>query len=240
MMIRAGARAGVALAMIAVLSVHGNGQHVDSSIPAGSIPIGGPFSRAVVLNAPLSADATTYITERLPNATAHRYTVTARYYRDSLGRVRAEMETPLGTYVVLATPDGTFPSGIAFYTLDAPTRTYQVALGAIAARVFNGEGRAVRPMTKTCFRVLLPPAASASDDERLRAVNARLAADLGIVVESHRADMISVDYEVTNIERAEPRADLFEVPTGYTLVRGSRDEPVGALAPWHVPNGCRR
>jgi hypothetical protein len=72
-----------------------------------------------------------------------------------------------------------------------------------------------------------------SDDERLRAVNARVSPDVGIVTESHRSGAIAVDYAVTNIRRAEPPADLFEVPTDYTFVRGSLpDDPLFTLAPW--------
>ena len=49
---------------------------------------GGPFSRAIVLDAPFSADATTQIEDVLPDGTVRLYTVAARYYRDSQGRVR--------------------------------------------------------------------------------------------------------------------------------------------------------
>jgi hypothetical protein len=55
------------------------------------------------------------------------------------------------------------------------------------------------------------------------------------VIESHRSDQIaSVDYEVTNIRRDAPPADLFEVPTDYMFVRGSREDPLVGFAPWAV------
>lgn len=43
----------------------------------------------------------------------------------------------------------------------------------------------------------------------------------------------SLAYVVTNIRRAEPPADLFEVPTDYTFVRSSiPDDPLITLTPW--------
>jgi hypothetical protein len=72
-----------------------------------------------------------------------------------------------------------------------------------------------------------------SDEERLQAVNARVSPDLGIVIESHRSGAIAVDYAVTNIRRAEPPANLFEVPTDYTLVESSlTDDPLITITPW--------
>jgi hypothetical protein len=64
-------------------------------------------------------------------------------------------------------------------------------------------------------------------------VNAQVSPDLGVVISSHRADQIgSVDYQLTNIRRDEPRAELFVVPPDYTLVQGSHDDPVIMLRPW--------
>lgn len=86
-----------------------------------------------------------------------------------------------------------------------------------------------------------PVVADVSDDERLQAVNARVSPDVGIVTESHRSGAIAVDYAVTNIRRAEPPADLFEVPTDYTFVRGSLpDDPLITFAPWRQSApGCK-
>jgi hypothetical protein len=62
-----------------------------------------------------------------------------------------------------------------------------------------------------------------------------VAPDLGIVIASHRSDAIaSVDYQVTNIRRGEPSADLLDVLTTYTLV----NEPVFAFGPWQSPSAC--
>lgn len=81
-------RAGIPLLIVAALAAPASGQSSEST------PIGGPFSRVAVLNAPFVAEATTTIRELSPDRTARVHTVTARYYRDSQGRVRAEIDTP--------------------------------------------------------------------------------------------------------------------------------------------------
>jgi hypothetical protein len=125
------------------------------------------------------------------------------------------------------------------YMVDPVKRTYHPAAAAgasngIAAQVFNGEGRVALPSGKVCFQQA-PPVAGASGAERLQAVNAEVSQDLGIVTMSHRSDTIgTVDYRVTNIRRAEPRAALFELPTDYTLVMGSHEDPVITFAAWQL------
>jgi hypothetical protein len=154
--------------------------------------------------------------------------------------VRAELDTPWGPYVMLAIP-GTqnFRNGVAFYRVDPATRTYRIAGHFIAVHLFNGEGRVVLPVGKACFQHW-HPVGGASKAERLRAVNAEVSPDLGIVTASHRSDKIaSVDYQVTNIQRDEPPADLFEVPTDYMLVTGSHDDPLVTFAPWQSPPACK-
>src|SRR5688572_12363058 len=54
-----------------------------------------PLSGPVVTNAPFSADAVTTITQVLMDGTRIEQTTTARFYRDSAGRVRSE-QTVLG------------------------------------------------------------------------------------------------------------------------------------------------
>ena len=101
------------------------------------------------------------------------------------------------------------------------------------------KGRVAFPVAKACFQHW-HPVGDESDDDRLRAVNAEVSPDLGIVIASHYSDKIAtVDYEVTNIRRDEPPADLFEVPTDYTRATGSRDDPLVTFAPWQSPPACR-
>jgi hypothetical protein len=225
-------RAGILLPIVAALAAPASGQPFDCSTPAG-----GPFSRVAVLNAPFAAEATTRIRELLPKGTARVHIVMARYHRDSQGRVRAELDTPWGPYVVVEIPT---PERVAFYVLDPAKRTYRIATHHIAAHLFNGEGRVALPVGKVCFQINPPVVPDVSDVERLRAVNARVSPDLGIVTESHRSDeIVSVDYEVTNIRRGEPPANLFEVPTDYMLVHGSHDDPLVGFAPWQSPPACK-
>lgn len=167
-------------------------------------------------------------------ASANR-TVTATYYRDSLGRVRAELDNPWGQFVVLWSPD---PDRAVTYVLDPAQRTYRLGPRLLATALFNGEGRVALPVGKVCFRTA-PPVAGASDAERLAAVNAQVSPDLGVVIASHRSDhMASVDYEVTNIRRDAPLAELFDVPTDYTLVRGSARDPLIEFDPWNAKRFC--
>jgi hypothetical protein len=237
-------RTGSILAIVAALAAPANGQDYFARL-------GGPFARVLVLNAPFSAEATTRIQELFPDRTTRLHTVIARYYRDSQGRVRAEVDTPWGPYVVVATSG---PAHVEFYVLDSTKRTYRNAGYAIAAQLFNGEGGVPLPVGKDCFQYPSRVPMGASDAERLQVVNAQVRPDLGIVTASHRADEIPsvdskatnirrvVDYELTNIRREEPPAQLFQVPTDYTdftsVSIGSGGEVVG-FAPWQSPPACK-
>src|SRR5260221_13669166 len=88
-------RTGIVLAIVAALAAPANGQHEASE------PAGGPFSQVPVLNAPFSAQAITTARETASVATGRVYTTNARYFRNSQGQVRAELDTPSGPYVVL-------------------------------------------------------------------------------------------------------------------------------------------
>ena len=223
-------RTGSLLAIVAAVAAPASGQDFAR--------LGGPFSRVVVLNAPFSADATTRVQELSPDGTARLHTVIARYYRDSQGQVRAEVETPWGPYVVVASAG---PERLEFYVLDPAKRTYRIAAFGFATQLFNGEGGVPLPVGKVCFQYPPRVAAGVSDAERLRAVNAQVSPDLGIVTASHRSDDIRiVDYEVTDIRRGEPPTELFDVPTDYTLVDGSLpDDPLFTFAAWQSPPACK-
>lgn len=226
-------RAGTVLVALTAIAAPARGQH-DASEPAG-----GPFTRPAVLNAPFSADAITRVRETLRDGTVREHTVTSRYYRNSNGQVRAELETPWGPYVMLESEIATPDLHGLIYVVDPATRTYRLTGHLFAAWLFNGEGRIALPVGKACFR-LAHAVAGASGDERLRAVNAQFLADLGLVRASHRSDDVGiVDYELTNIRREEPPAELFDVPTDYTLVHGSPDDPLIAVAPWQSPPACK-
>ena len=235
-------RLGSFLAIVAALAAPAYGQDFFARL-------GSPFSRVLVLNAPFSAEATTRIQEVSPDGTTRLYTVTARYYRDSRGQVRAEVDTPWGPYVVVASQT---PERLEFYVLDLTKRTYRIGAYLWAAQLFNGEGGVPLPVGKLCFQYPPRVVAGVSDAERLRAVNAQVSPDLGIVTTSHRSDEIpsvdskatntrrSVDYELTNIRREEPPAKLFQVPPDYTLGSiGAGEDPVVTFAPWQSPPACK-
>jgi hypothetical protein len=238
-------RTGSLLAIVAALAAPANGQDYFARL-------GGPFSRVLVLDAPFSAEATTKVQDVFPDGTARLHTVSARYYRDSQGRVRAEVDTPWGPYIVVATPG---PEHVEFYVLDPTKRIYRNAGYGIAAQLFNGEGGVPLPVGKVCFQYPARVPTGASDAERLQAVNAQVSPDLGIVTASHRADETPsvdskatnirrvVDYELTNIRREEPPAQLFQVPTDYTdytfVSIGSGDDPLVEFAPWQSPPACK-
>lgn len=237
-------RTGSLLAIVAALAP-ANGEDYFARL-------GGPFARVLVLNAPFSAEATTRIQELFPDRTTRVHTVIARYYRDSQGRVRAEVDTSWGPYVVVATAG---PEHVKFYALDPTKRIYWNAGYTIAAQLFNGEGGVPLPVGKACFQYPSRIPTGASDAERLQAVNAQVSPDLGIVTASHRTDEIPsvdskatnirrvVDYELTNIRREEPPAQLFQIPTDYTdytfVSIGSGDDPLVGFAPWQSPPACK-
>jgi hypothetical protein len=235
-------RLGIVLAISAACAAPAAGQPYDVSRPAG-----GPFSSEPVTNAPFSADATTRFQELQRDGTVRVYTVNARYYRDSRGRVRVEIDTRWGPYVMVDTGDRVQSPTVfnedAFYVMDPTKRTYRTGFGPrVGARLANGEGRVALPVGKVCFQVAPPVLAGASDEERLQAVHAEVAQDIGIVTSSHRSDRIGVvDYEVTNIRREEPSAMLFEVPTDYTRVSmvGVGEDPLISFPPWQSPPACK-
>jgi hypothetical protein len=190
------------------------------------------------MNAPFSATAVTRVREFLPDGTVREQTVMATYYRDSRGRVRAALDNPWGQYVVLWIPGPADSQGWTFYRLDPAERTYRFTGHFFAKALFNGEGRVALPVGKACFRTA-PPVAGESDTERFEAVNARVSPDLGVVIASHRSDHIgSVDYELTNIRRDEPPTELFDLPTDYTFVTGSKSDPLLVFDPWNAKRFC--
>src|SRR5688572_25871498 len=98
--------------------------------PAAALSIADdPLSGPIVTNAPFSADAVTTVTQVLSDGTRIEQTTTAKFYRDSAGRVRSE-QTVLGLgaldpnsqprTTITVTPD---PNTRATYTLDPSAKT---------------------------------------------------------------------------------------------------------------------
>ena len=242
-----------------------------------------PLSGPVVTNAPFSADAVTTVTRVLGDGTRIEETSTARFYRDSAGRVRRE-QTILGLAplnptgesrtVITIDPD---PGDSFAYTLDPVARTarrvsrggaqvswitrgdqgglgaanrfytagvdntlvvggYVTALGISTggqalqlqtAGVSQPEeslgSRQVEGVTATGRRTRSTiPTGQIGNDRPIEITDERwVSADLRLLVRSiHRDPRNSdVEYRLTNISRAEPPADLFQVPADYTVVQ---------------------
>ncbi|HET9361710.1 MAG TPA: hypothetical protein VFO58_18285 [Vicinamibacterales bacterium] len=241
---------------------------------AGTDPMTGP----VVTNAPYTADAVTTVTQILGDGTRIEQRVTARFYRDSAGRVRRE-QTVIGltaepqTTVTITPEPGT---GTA-YALDANARTARrVGVGGarIALRTAAGDQLnyfAANEVTWTtglglqnsaaAVRLPQPAPGSKPTEESLgtrqiEGVKAtgrkststipagQIGNDRPIVItderwESQELKQIvlsrfhdprtgDVEFQLTNINRREPPADLFQVPADYTILGGERGGGGGA------------
>src|SRR5688500_336278 len=126
---------GVALCFVVVASIAGFAQQIRIEVIGG--PLVGPLP---FLNAPLSAEAKTTINRELPNGTRLQRTATARYYRDSNGRVRVEQlmeglpapktvsERHIRLLIYLNDRERHWPWRDLF-TLDPTTRTARDGLG---------------------------------------------------------------------------------------------------------------
>jgi hypothetical protein len=234
---------------------------------AGTDPMTGP----VVTNAPYTADAVTTVTQVLGDGTRIEQRVTARFYRDSAGRVRRE-QTVIGltaepqTTVTITPEPGT---GTA-YALDANARTARrVGVAGVRFVVRTAAGDQLNNLianidaitstsglgvSNSVAAVRMPqPAGSSPTEESLgtrqiEGVKAtgrkststiptgQIGNDRPIVITDERWEspelkqiVLSrfrdprtgdVEFQLTNINRREPPADLFQVPADYTIVGG--------------------
>ena len=231
---------------------------------------GGPLTGPPVAHAPFSADATTIVRQTLGDGTRIEHRGTARYYRDTAGRVRVE-QTIIGLQALNAGaeqqvritvyPDPTKGSA---YTLDPVARTaalgprsiaglavgggdtFAVPLGGPRFLVFDrgerllkryrlGEGmtreeslgkRHMAGLEVMGRRITITiPAGQLGNDRPMQIVDERWeSAELKIVIYSRHSDPRTgvVEYQVTNIVRADPPAELFVIPPDYTI-RGESD-----------------
>lgn len=197
--------------------------------------LGGPFSHESVLNAPFSAVATTTVREVEQDGVESVHSVTARYFRNARGAVRAELDTQWGPYILLELPG---PDRPAFALLDPVRRTYMPSNALAATWLFNGESGLPLPVGKNCFEYGLSVDEHATAEERLHAVHALVSPDLGLVEASQRFDESrladtegtrarrALEYALTEVRREEPPARLFEVPDTYRLLSPSVELPL--------------
>jgi hypothetical protein len=231
---------------------------------------GGPLTDAVVPNAPFSADAVTTVTQTLGDGTKIEQRTTAKWYRDSTGRVRREQTvigldrlSPQGqpqtsitfdtvprdptpyvlnpaTRTARRTPRGVqwfndpLNSGLYFRVRDVTLNTWTVG-GIVAVR---GQAPAVpadvQPVEEQLGTRQIEgvkasgrrstttiPAGRIGNDRAIQIVEEQWESpELNMVISSRFSDPRTgvVEYRLTNISRAEPRADLFTVPADYTVV----------------------
>ena len=183
-----------------------------------------PLSGPVVTNAPFSADAVTTVTQVLSDGTRIEQTTTARFYRDSAGRVRSE-QTVLGlgaldpssqprtTISVMTEPDNR-----ATYTLDPVNKT---ARRGAAVRAYF----ALSASSGTVSVGATPAAAdtvAAIDAENRNRERRAVTVQNGVVAVQGSLAAVrvtgDVEYRLTNIVRAEPSADHFTIPSDYTVL----------------------
>jgi hypothetical protein len=206
---------------------------------------------APVVNAPFSAEATT-VWQPPPSRGLASVRATARYYRDSAGRVRVEQsfigQGARPQHIILA-PDT--DSGTA-YVLDPTARTVSMPSTRGFTQMMVGDGGynqfvLVKSMRRFLVFFVMPdnvesvngPGEESLGQSSMAGIqvtgtrfvtrlpgfdNGRaerwVSPELKLVVYSRSEDTRFgiVEYQLTNISRSDPRAELFEVPEDYRVI----------------------
>lgn len=211
----------------------------------------GPLTERPRFHAPFSAIATTIVRQQTEGGRVER-TATARFYRDSNGRVRIEY-TPLepagkSTPMAVVVPNPYAPKERLFIVDDA-AKTIELTSHDIFRRMFGPREFVVPtgPRRFTAFATLdvhVGPGSleelGARTIEGLVVTGRRLSnagkvderwesEGLGLVLEGrHTADGIDIEYFLSNIQRAEPPSRLFVLPPEYRYLG---DPPLTIEAP---------
>ena len=196
-----------------------------------------------VTGAPYSGDGTTTVKLILYDGTRIERHVTARFYRDSAGRIRRE-QTLLGLEAVNPSSDSENvvmildPVAGVFYSLNpgshqalrmptnSPALADKPATPALSgAATPNGESlgtRQIEGITTIGRRTVTTiPAGRVGNDRPIEISDERwVSPDLKVVVLSRHHDPRTgdIEYRLTNIKRVEPARNLFTVPSTYTIV----------------------
>ncbi len=199
----------------------------------------------VVKDAPYTATATNTFTQTLANGNSIQRTSTATVARDAAGRTY-EQETITGgplagsngptTFIFLMDP-------VAGYSYVLNTSTKVATRRALHTPPVNGErpnaaGRPQRPVDPNVVESDLGttvvngvnatgkrsthviPAGTIGNTQDIKSTNETwISPDLQVVVSSKHDDPRTgtANYSLTNIQRAEPAATLFQVPADYTV-----------------------
>ena len=206
--------------------------------------LGGQTANApAVTGAPYSGDGTTTVKAILYDGTRIERHVTARFYRDSAGRIRRE-QTILGLEELNPSGDSekvvmiVDPVAGVFYALNPgshqalkmPTSAPALAgqppappLSAAAPPKDESLGtRQIEGLTAIGRRTVTTiPAGQVGNDRPLEISDERWESpELEVVLFSRHHDPRTgdVEYRLMNIRRTEPPQDLFKVPPAYTIV----------------------
>ena len=119
--------------------------------------VGSPLALPATFNAPFSADAVITVKQTLRDGTRIDQTATARYYRDSGGRVRVAQVVPGQTgqnrSLIMLVPD---PHSRSVSTLEPSTRTFYYGSRQVAAVAFNGRNTFALPLAANRFLIFHP------------------------------------------------------------------------------------
>ena len=198
----------------------------------------------IIRGAPYSGEGTTIVKLTMFDGNKIERTVTAKFYRDSQGRVRRE-QTVLGLAVLDPKTDVRAivtiidPVADAIYTLipgsktamrvpmsivrnapvPPPSLTSQVLRENLGSKDIDGITAVGQRMTTTI------PAGQVGNDRPIEIIDERWESPaLKVLLRSVHRDPRTgeVEYVLTKISRAEPPASLFTVPAGYTIKNGDQ------------------
>ena len=208
---------------------------------------GMPHQRKLVTGAPYSADVTTTMTRTLADSNTIQHTTTGQVARDSQGRTYSMETVTGGmlgqngpkTFIFISDPVAGYT-----YTLNPTTKTAMrraihtpnTAMGSgSASPEFSGKTRPANPnAVQADLGTQLLNGVNATGKKTTRTIPAGtmgntlpiistsetwFSPDLKVVVASTRNDpqQGTESYALTNIQRTEPPATLFQVPSDYTI-----------------------
>ena len=200
-----------------------------------------PTLEPPVKGAPYSAEGTTTVKMRMFDGTRIERSVTAKFFRDSAGRIRRE-QTVVGLEALDPGKDFravvTIVDHVAGFivTLNPGSRTaHQLSLAKVPLQkdplatvpIASGISRQslgtkdIDGFTAAGQRVTVTiPVGQAGNDRPIEISDERwLSEDLKVVLYSKHSDPRSgdVEFKLTKVSRQEPAKDLFLIPAGYTI-----------------------
>jgi hypothetical protein len=208
----------------------------------------GPHAGKVVTGAPYSADVTSTRVETLADGNKIQQTVTGKVARDSVGRtysIETSTAGPLGQTGPITRISIFDPVAGYAYELDATTKTatrraiHVPSSDAVPPELHERKGPGpeavktdlgsstvnglVAQGTKTTRTI--PAGAIGNANAIVSTTETWYSTELQTVVASTHSDPRAgqMTFALTNIERSEPSAALFQVPAGYTVT----DAPKG-------------